>query len=387
MLIELTDDFICLLRSVDSEYEKNKALLLIDNLLQQVILHHHVVFASTFSIDILQKEEKISYFGRLVLAWMKKKILDLNSIKQETRIVAELAFGKSTFFSENNNTRRVHYLINVFDLDEIKESVLITENMLDYNFYLNIAKWIRSSTFYDFYLKNIASNGANADKTILTRDKEKDFSCCIFDSDKDFKEAANGSTLKNAINGEKQRVNKYIPFYIYALPAREKENIFPFNEYLVESNIEPTTRELISLLSDQIDEELQSYYDLKDGIKYKKLKDCNHKPRWEELYVPFIRECIDKKICDHECACKSCEQETCIACSYADKKYIPGIGDKLLAVAAEKFFDRYPTKSAICTIIDEIFLNQKFILNIWQAISDLLFNFGCCISGSINFIA
>ena len=78
MLIELTDDFICLLRSVDSEYEKNKALLLIDNLLQQVILHHHVVFASTFSIDILQKEEKISYFGRLVLAWMKKKILDLN---------------------------------------------------------------------------------------------------------------------------------------------------------------------------------------------------------------------------------------------------------------------------------------------------------------------
>lgn len=384
MLIELTDDFVDRLYSLDNERDKDKALILIDNALSQVHLHHHIVFMSLKSIRELKCEDKIGHYCKRVLQWMENNIKDLYAIRQKVDLIVELTFCKTTC-SSVISSKKSTYSININDLDEFKESILITENATDYDFYLGVFNWIDGNNFYSTQLKNIPSYGANADKTIISNDTDKEFICCIFDSDKSFNEDANGSTLKNAINGDKQRTNRCFPFYLYALPVKEKENLFPYSEYLYGPNIELNTKNLINLLVKETNEELLRFFDLKDGIKHKKLNNRNNNEKWRTLYLPFINKCKTNGVCASNCKCIICSKQTCKGCKNEDKKYIAGIGDKLLEGASKKFFNDPCLKFDNSTNPDSIFGNQKFILDIWKEIAHLLLNFGCSISRSINF--
>lgn len=382
MLIELTDDFVDGLYSLEDEQDKAKAFSLVENALNQVRYHHHIVVMSLQSIKTLKNDGRLGHNCKQIIQWMENNIQNLNSIRQQIDLIVELTFCKTTCFSVINSKKST-YSININDLDEFKESILITENATDYDFYLGVFNWIDGNNFYSTQLKNIPSYGANADKTIISNDTDKEFICCIFDSDKSFNEDANGSTLKNAINGDKQRTNRCFPFYLYALPVKEKENLFPYSEYLYGPNIELNTKNLINLLVKETNEELLRFFDLKDGIKYKRLNKNNKK--WRALYLPFINKCITNGVCASTCICSGCKKGSCKDCSNADKKYIAGIGDKLLEGASKKFFNDIRLKFDNSTKHDSIFGNQKFILDIWKEIAHLLLNFGCSISRSINF--
>lgn len=384
MLIEFTDDFLEALE-LESTGKRDKAILLINDALHKMLHRSHIVFVSAIGVKSLLNNDSIDLSNKRILCWIREKALDLNAIKNKSKIIVQLTFGSSCSFGDVL-TRRLYWKINVNDLDEFKESVLITENATDYDFYYNIANWYFCSSFFELHLKNIASNGANADTTILTRDKEKDFSCCIFDSDKDFQDAADGATLKNAQEGEKNRTNKFLPFFLYALPVREKENIFPYKEYLKISNIQEETKKLIDLLIKETDKELLSFFDLKDGIKLKKIREGKSIKKWYNLYWSFIEKCARLGVCKSNIICESCGKDTCKKCNNRDNKYIAGIGDKLLSSASNIFFKEKSKKFLVSSELDNIFNNQKFILDIWQSISDLLFDFGCSISRSINFI-
>ncbi len=387
MVIEFTNEFIDTLINSSSEDEKIRGWSLINDALHSVLHYHHIVYTTIQSIDILLKHGKTDNSNKHILRWMKNYIQNLNSIKNKVQIIIEPTFNISCIKDKADNSKPTKFVINIMDLDEFKESVLISENATDFEFYKYIYHWFNGNSFYDLSISNIPSNGANADAIIISCNQEKKFSLCIVDSDKDFEKGPFGNTYHNAADGDRKRANQNIPFHLHPLKVREKENLFPFNEYLKVENMEKKTQKLVSLLASEQNQELLRYYDMKDGIKKKKMNSKKLDARWGTLYMPFIEKCKVKGLCEEDNPCVDCEIESCKGCKNEDSKYIWGIGDKLLAAASEDFFKRYPKKINNMTEIDNIFNNQKFIIDMWDEIAKLLFSFGCSISRSIKFIS
>ena len=384
MFIEITDDLIKDLNTLEDNEIKERIWLLINDALHSVLHRHHIVFATYFAINLLMNDSNIDNSNKKVLCWMQNKMQDLNAIKQKVAIVLELSAIKCSETIRVNGKSR--YVININDLEEFKESVLITENTSDYDFYLGIFNWYNDNSICALSISNLPSNGSNADKIILSSNNEKKFVGCIFDSDKDYQRAKIGGTIKKAKEAENKRKFKFLPFELHELPVREKENIFPFREYEQESNIEEKTKKMISALLNRNNEDLMRYFDIKDGIKHKTIKNKSNDDVWKSIYESFIEQCNKEGLCLSENTCKSCRKPQCTECKKGETKYIAGIGDKLLETVSKNFFQKYPKKIQDLSKLNSIFFNQKYILEEWEIISKILFNFGCSISRSINFI-
>ena len=374
MLIEFTDDFINQLNKM--EYLDNVWLLL-NNILHNTLHYHHIVFATIQGIEMLLGSNEIDNSNKKVLGWIKNKIQDLNALKNKVKIILRLSFVSSSKKQEDNKT--IYYL-NVYDVDEFKESVFVTENPSDYDFYLKIAKWFLNFNNYDISISNSPSCGSNAEQVIISNNKEEKFVYCLFDSDRDSLNAKAGDTYKNAKKGANKRVNKNYPFQLDILEAREKENLFPFTQYINDTKIGKKERELLKLIQNE-SEEIQKFFDIKDGIKKKRIRDKRYQD-WQAIYFDFIQKCEKMNLCD---IC-NCQKDSCRDCKDSDEEYIHGIGDKILQRVSDNFFEKYDKKITNIEIIDKIFGNQHYILLLWQSIADVIFSFGCCLSRSIKFV-
>ena len=376
MLIEFTREYIDKIFCNEDNQETKTAWDLLNNALNNMFYHHHIVYLDRKTIENLLKSDKIENRNKRVLMWAKNKTQDLYAIKQKTKLILQLSFNEK---EENKNDNKVCCL-SINSIEELQQSILISENTTDGIFYKNIAQWFIEDSICDISLENISSGGSNCNLIILEKSKERRFICCIFDTDKSYLTDKNGSTLKSALAGEKNRENKEYPFVLIPLEVREKENLLPFTLYCEESNVENKIKTLITLIYGEKNSDLFKFYDIKGGIKKKKIRQENEEPsEWLSFYSSFLRKCNDNNLVD------LCPEDCGKQCPECEQKAILGIGDRLQNEVSNKFFSKYTKKSAIKTDFDKIFINQEYIIEMWEEIADELFSFGCCISRSNKF--
>lgn len=384
MIIELTKEFIDELTAETDESKQRKAITIINSAFYHMYHHHHIVCCSSESVDILLRflDGMSGFEVKASLTWIKNNILDVFALREKASFVIILSFGKTQIIEETKTERTIKkYYISIFDTEEIKESTLMCENKSDYDFYRSIFRW-DTSPGCDSFLENRPFGGGGGE-AIKPTYEEKRAVLVIVDSDKDFSEGKIGSTAKG-VRDKLKEINKSIVFPIeaYSPDVREKENLFLYDEY---SSLESDskTKNVLNLLSKESNEEILRFFDIKDGIKRKKLKD----EQWVEKYKLFLDDCINNDAIIELKECDGCEDDCCAKkCNHKEENYIRGIGGDLLERAAGVFFEKSTKKPFLETDLHKLFRNQRFIIDEWETISEKIFSYGCCIKSEEKFL-
>lgn len=336
--------------------------LTINAILTSMVDRKHIVFINSESIDIIQKCTWLNPSNKIAVQWIKNKQIDLYAIKNKsaTKIIVTL-----DEYNEVDGT----ILMPFKTLRKLTESKFLCENETDYDFYVNIYKFFNNNNFYSVCLNNCSFHGGNVELTIKKESLNNSFILCFVDSDKEYINGKKGATCKCAIAAINNIRN--LPKLLYVTNGREKENLFPFSYYLKRANDKKVWIKSILEVC-RANEDFLRYVDIKDGIKVKRIKDN----RYIENYQELLERLMQNKFCSLTCI-DSCED---------DDYCIKGIGADFLAEIQNDFFSEYSYNLIQNTNKkDEIFGNQSFIIHDWKEISQLIFDFGCCLSDNINF--
>lgn len=323
----------------------------------------HVVMVDRDSIALLMNCESITIKSKYVMKWIERHYNDLYAITKMLSISIILIEPGRAYLDGN-----VYYL-PVDEYYNFCETQLLTENDDDFLFYLKIYPFINSAqTIYGVCFENNPFYGGNVASRIQCMYNEKKFFLCIVDSDKEYSTARKGSTYKSAKSEIGHHKDMILPWGLYVLNVREKENLFPFNLF-IEGCREQS--ELIRIILDNATEETFRFIKIKDGIKLKHIKETD--AHWMEVYGKILADCKRKNVyidtTDNEEYC------------------IKGINSKALKVVSEPFFEKNNYKTLQqSSMIDKIFAKQIFIIEEWKEIAHKLFDYGCCLSKQVNFL-
>lgn len=324
----------------------------------------HIVMIDREAISLLMKCESIEYTSKAMMRWIECHYNDIHAIKCKVTVTVVLIPNSPSYFA--NNT----YYLSVEEYQEFVESQLLTENDDDYLFYTRLYSFIfPSKKVFDICLHNNPFYGANVASRIQYLYAEKKFFLCIVDSDKEYTSDSKKSTYQAANKELKAHSLEILPSELYVLNVREKENLFPFQLYIPKC---PDRIQFINIILEHGTEEVFRYIKLKDGIKQKRINENDE--RWNQAYSLILENCKRKNIY----LSVASEEEYCIK----------GINNKTLKAASELFFkdNNYNTLQGQAKL-DIVFGKQSFIIDEWKEIAHKLFDFGCCFSSQVNFMA
>ena len=322
---------------------------------------NHLVYLDRSSIDRLMSYEFVEYNNKILLQWLKNNYLDISAIraKVKTKVVITTNIEKKE--------SSIFYL-SVIKENKFLKTKLLTENESDCEFYLKIYNFLNSDSKFSVKIENDSFHGGNVGAAIKVVNKDKYFVLCIADSDKQYQDSENGDTCKKAATTVLNLNNSPIPLDLYVAKVREKENLFPFKEYLKFCN--PNVKLWVKAILTVADEEMLRYVDIKDGLVLE--KDgvlIKHDKKWKSVYGNLIKYCQDRKLFS----------------SINDKGHnytgVNGIGKDILTTASESFFNKAKYKNLDgSTKIVKIFGDQIFILDEWKELAKKIFDYGCCLS-------
>ena len=374
MWIEIPDDVAEYLGRISNVLCKSS--LAINTLLDSMLKGQHIVYMSRKLVDRIDKLDYINPSNKLFMRWIKQQYIYVYA----GRDIVEYKIIVSTDSSEisviGNN-----YIVPLDYFYDFRETKLLTENETDGKFFEYICHFIKkdkkTSDWYSVKFENDSCHGANVASKITQNAKENRIAICILDSDREMKGSAMGATYKGANNSFK-RVKKNHIMLLSALESREKENLFPPSVYML---LCEEKRTLLMVLNQFIDEEkVIKYFDVKDGIKYKKYKING----WEQYYKPVIDELMKAgvyKLPNPE------EVEDDFIC-------MDGIGDKICDVLCQVLLGTETTfeeilsrrgvseinRQEIRTVRDSFKeILPQYIYAEWEQLYRLLFSWGCCI--------
>lgn len=336
----------------------------INSLFYSMNKRKHVVMIDRQAISLLMKCDSIEYTSKAMMRWIECHYNDIYAIKCKVSIFVVLIPEKESYFS--NNT----YYLSIEQYQEFVESQLLTENDDDYLFYTRIYSFIYpSKKIFDICLQNNPFYGANVASRIQCLYSEKKFFLCIVDSDKEYASDGKKSTYQAANNELKNHNLEILPRELYVLNVREKENLFPFQLYLSKC---PNQCQFINIILQYGTEEIFRFIKIKDGIKQKRINENNK--NWNNVYSVILENCTKRNIYLNV----STEDEYCVK----------GINNRALKSASEPFFEKnnYNTLQQNGKI-DIFFGKQLFIIEEWKEIAHKLFDYGCCFSRQVNFMA
>lgn len=383
MIIELTKEFVGEVLKETDELKKEKAIVVMNSAFSHMYHHHHVVCCNVGDVDELLKLRGLGIEAQLSLNWIKRKILDVNALKAKASCIVRPGYDDNQVVQVDG---KEIFIVNVLKVDEIKESVIMCENESDARFYLNVFNWLNESAISSVSLSNVPYGGGGGE-AILSVGKENKAIFVVADSDKDYNSASYGSTYK----GVKEKVKEVkktavFPIELYAPNVREKENLFPYLQYKSAPSISGPKKKVLELLGEEMNEEILRFFDIKDGIKRKKLKDAT----WKGKYDFFLQKCIDAKIINDISTCSGCVDD-CDAkgCEHKKEELLPGIkkekGDILESVSKD-FFKNSTKKTISDTDLDKFLGNQGFIIDEWASVADKMSSYGCCIKEGERFL-
>ena len=363
MFIEISKE---LAELISQEYSTGVSQIsdAINSLLDSMYKRKHIVMLNRDALFILKKCESLSLSSQIVLQWIENHYYDINAIKKKVAISVVLIPEVQSYIQGN-----VYYL-SIFACEEFFQTELLTENDDDCIFYKNIYSFFNpSKKVFDVSLHNNPFYGGNVAARIKSEYEEKKFFLCIVDSDKEYSADAKGSTYQGANNELKEHKDEILPHDLYVLNVREKENLFPFHFY--KSNCSEQNKFIDSILM-YATEEVFRFIKIKEGIKIKRIKEADSV--WDSLYGDIIKDCKRKLIYIYTAK----DDECCIK----------GINSRALKRASDPFFSNNNYNSLQeQTKLDTIFGKQSFIIEEWKEIAHKLFDYGCCLSRNVNFLA
>lgn len=290
-----TDNDLKVLQSLFTMFSNEKNYLKLSEKFIMKILFDKYIFES-FSRDIRRLINDLYARYSTIKSEYKKynSLVVLSSTKTIKKIMNEINIQYEVPFNSN--------VENLF-------AILSTENVQDYHFYMGIYKMFNDEKIY---IDNLPYNGGNID-TIKTYIHNNKVLLCIADSDKEYFDSKKGSTA-SAVERliKKYETKKIIDKYV--LNVREKENLIPFSTYLIycESTKEKYFKEINNLAN--MDNNINYYYDIKDGIKLKKYNEYYNKfdtdecIKWNQINRKMIDAAIDNELSDFNV----CLDERCI---------------------------------------------------------------------------
>lgn len=373
MWIELPDEIENYICNISNSV--CKASLAINNLLNSMIAGKHIVYLSRNLIDKLLDLEYIDRRNKDYYKWVKQHYISIYAISDIIEYSVKIVVDSDRVVLNGKC-----YQVPLEYFADCRETKLLTENETDGMFFVNIYHYIinHKNEWHTIKFENDSCHGSNVVSKIKQVADEKRFAICILDSDRDMKGSKIGDTYKGAKNVLKNKKNNYL-VCLEDLKVREKENLFPPSIYKLFCEEKKDFLEVLTQFEN--DEKLVGFFDIKDGIKYKKYKIKG----WEEYYEIVINSLQEKKIYKLP---KSKDKYN------GDFVCIEGIGDKLCDRIVNFMLEN---KCLLCgqnnktvisksniKIIREKYKGRKFLpkymLMEWKRISSLLFTFGCCIN-------
>ena len=275
MIIDIDESFELYLKN--NELSKNELAKLIDLLMSFqrgfVFLRASPDFYNDLA-DCYHKE-----IGEFLYRFIKAFIVESYTIINDYKDIKPLYILCDKQFIKNDN-----YFGKKVTLLELPDSYIplfMCENVLDNNFYLEIYKIISNHKF--IRSSNQHTGGCSMTSLIDNLDKNAVI-FSVFDSDQKYPGGPLGDTCKCARRVFKKTTNKHS--YMYVLGVHEKENLLPVNYYISK---EASKNRLISILSASSDN-AKNHFDIKDGVKKKKLTQNAAIENWKKIYLPVIEE-------------------------------------------------------------------------------------------------
>lgn len=376
MWIELPDEIEEYLCGIENAMDKSS--LALNALFESMLKGQHIVFASRKLLKKIEELEYLNPSNKSFIRWIKQQYIYVYECKDIVHYKI-LVTANTKVITVSNNV----YFVPLEYFYDFRESKLLTENEVDGECFIRIYNYIkkqrRTSSLFNIKFENDAGHGGNVTFKIKQSAKENRIALCILDSDREMMGAKTGSTFKGANNVFNVIKDNHI-ILVKALDSREIENLFPPNVYLLlyeEKNI------LLTILYQFIEnEKIIKYFDVKDGVTYKKYKIKG----WQEYYKDVIAEleragiyqlpqddrndkedfvCLegigDKK-CDFICKILLDEENVC---------------EELLGkhgMTEEKKNEVRNTRNNLMKIL------PPYLYKEWEQIYELMFSWGCCIS-------
>lgn len=200
------------------------------------------------------------------------------------------------------------------------------------------------------------------------------------DSDREWQGAKAGDTFRCA-NTAYKKVKKNHMINMYELGVREKENLMSPSMYLLVSN---RNTKLLEILNEEIlDEKIIKYFDIKDGIKYKRRKNVDWVAHYNKILDKAVLRGIYSEPSEED---PKKDEHLCIEGIGAD---LSDLARKVLleddmSIELMKQYGIYDDKIQLIFLKKEYIVDElpNYLKNEWEDISDLLFSWGCCISSS-----
>lgn len=378
MWIEIPDEIEEYLFNIDDAMSKSS--LAINALLESMLKGQHIIYATRELLDKISKLPYINPSNKAFICWIKQQYIYLYGCRD----IVEYKIRVTTDADVISVIENI-YKVPLDYFYDFRESKLLTENESDGKFFVDIYDFIRKNKkigdYYSVRFENDSCHGANVSSKIAQNAKENRIAICILDSDREMEGSKVGPTYKGAKNSFNRVKNNHI-MHLKALDVREKENLFPPNAYMLlcEEKM-PFLRVLHQFIEE---EKIIKYFDIKDGVKYKKYKING----WEQYYKAVIERLIQEGI--YKLPQQEEEDKDNFIC-------IEGVGERICDVVCKVLLEE-EIKSE--EILDKRGMTEdrkqdvrkmrkslkdilpQYIYAEWEQIHKLLFSWGCCISES-----
>ncbi len=373
MYIIIEDDVFENLEQIDDAFDPR--IMAIDHLFDAMIKGKHIVYSDIKNLIKIKNIEKLGARTRQYVGWIIKEYAQIYSCKSIiTKYLSVSTKYKKISEKEDYFEVPLEYVL------DIGETKLLTENESDAKFYQQLSKYRykqkQLNGIFDVCFENDSYHGANGVSKIEQLAEGNKIVLCVADTDMDFPGDAKKSTFKG-VNGAIKKAKQRIATDLLDFPVREKENLFPAMVYSKFTDVP-----IIRVISEKYpeDEAINNFFDIKDGIKYKKV--LNPQEKWKKYYNALMSDCEKENICN-----KNLGEDD------GDKCYISGIGEKICDNVAEVLFtgNIKQTREAfnmndeeatsICGKRYELLSEMPdFVKENWKVIAKSLFNWGCCIN-------
>lgn len=374
MWIEIPDEIDEYLYRINNAMCKSS--IAINTLLGSMLKGQHIVYASRKLLNMIEQLDYIDQSNKIFMKWIKQQYIYIYA----GRDIVQHKIIVSTDTDEISSVGD-DYIVPLEYFYDFRETKLLTEHETDGRFFEDICHFIRkdkkTSDLYSIKFENDSCHGSNVGSKITQNALDNRIAICVLDSDREMKGSGRGDTYKGANKSYKKIKENHI-MLLNTLESREKENLFPPSAYML---LCEEKRTLLTVLEQFVEEEkIIKYFDIKDGIKYKKYKTNG----WEKYYKEVIDELIKAKIYKLP---QPEEKEDNFIC-------MEGIGDKICDVVCQVLLGTEVTSEEILdsrgvseTNKQKIREMRKSIRDVlptymyleWEQIYKLLFSWGCCI--------
>lgn len=266
MVVEISNEVIEYLEKNISQLTCDSPICLNLNIIAyECYNHEHFLYAEYSVLEYLKNYPLLSDVSKQVYTYFFSKCYNLSSYIASTKI------SICYYMGDNIKHCGDKFFIPITKKNNLKQSLLICEDLSDCTFYISLVKEIlnESKCNLSLSLHKLQCAGSQALETI---DNEIEPGiirpiACIMDSDKKQESDPTGSSANSALSALSEHQDTYV-ISVHVLHVRAKENVIPPNLLSIHSQLNtPLVKKLSTGVENPKCYDLLKFINLKNGIK------------------------------------------------------------------------------------------------------------------------